>query len=167
MRANILANKNKFKVCIFEAKWPRLSTHTDCWDSIQKSSGQSHFHDQILRQSMVANKFAIWEMFYCEFEFTKQPSFMPNTGSACVWHSDARAASIARANPNLPWTDAELQTLLSNHRHSIAEVVRDVCMCIKGEPFVGSDYAQAFLDYGAPQQILLIQYSGQSHNDSQ
>lgn len=46
----IFANETEFKVCIFEAKWPRLSMHTNHWDSIQKSTGYSHFDEQVEKQ---------------------------------------------------------------------------------------------------------------------
>lgn len=61
----IFRNKSHFKVGLFEAKWPRLSTHTNCWDSMQKSTGKSHFDSQLARQHPL-NNFAVWEMFYSE-----------------------------------------------------------------------------------------------------
>lgn len=85
----ILRNENEFKAGIFEAKWPRFSTHVNAWDSRQKSSGRSHFNTQLQRQHLQKPYAAIWEMFYCEYPFGYQPSFMPNEGSACVWHDDA------------------------------------------------------------------------------
>ncbi len=41
---------NEAKVCLFEAKWPRLSVASHSWDSIQRSTNISHFSDKLQRQ---------------------------------------------------------------------------------------------------------------------
>ncbi|EHQ05552.1 hypothetical protein [Leptonema illini] len=61
----VFHNQSVFKVGLFEGKWPRLSTHLNYWDSIQKSGGRSHFDDQLARQAALSG-YAIWEMFYSE-----------------------------------------------------------------------------------------------------
>ncbi|MFC7518470.1 hypothetical protein ACFQUU_26005 [Herbaspirillum sp. GCM10030257] len=158
--AIILANTREFKICLFEAKWPRLSTHVNSWDSVQQSSNQSHFHDQLIRQSRVAGTFAIWEMFYTEHPFNSNVAQFPHFGSACVWHSDAYKASHARKNIQLPWTDAELKQLLQNHRIAVGNVMQEVCECRSGKPYPGNDFIRPFIDYGVPEEALLIQYDG-------
>ena len=80
----ILSNTKEFKVCIFESKWPRLTTHRNYWDSLQ-NSGFSHFDEQLKKQASFSKYFAIWIMFYSEAEFGKQPTFMPKDVSSCVW----------------------------------------------------------------------------------
>jgi hypothetical protein len=161
----ILASTSGFKICLFEAKWPRLSTHKDCWDYVQRSTGESHFHGQLQRQSMAAYSFAVREMFYCEFPFGAQPSFMPNEGSACVWHQHAKAQSSARPWPKVPWDDLELTALLSAHPMTIDQAIMEVCQCKAGKVFAGSDYLQPFSDFGAPSQVLVIAYSGKADVD--
>lgn len=128
----IFHNRSHFKVGLFEAKWPRLSTNSNCWDSLQKSTKKSHFDSQLKRQHALGNKFAIWEMFYSEEPYGSNTLF-PRYGSACVWHADAFNVSSTRVQKN-PWTDKELTSLLSTSMQSIATVVKAICTCHHGFP---------------------------------
>ncbi|MEH0166712.1 hypothetical protein [Roseateles microcysteis] len=154
----ILQNQSHFKASIFEAKWPRLSTHVNTWDSRQKSTGESHFQSQLLRQRMQRHNTAIWEMFYCEFPFSKQPSYMPGEGSACVWHEDAFRTAAVRLDPHDPWTDDELMALLEAHGIAIADIFAALCECTKGKALPINRYEVAFGDGGAPHEALIISY---------
>lgn len=155
----ILQNERQFKASIFEAKWPRLSTHVDTWDSKQKSTGTSHFHSQLQRQRAQSHYAAIWEMFYCEYPFGAQPSHFPNEGSACAWHSDAFAATNSRPSPLSPWTDADLKSLLEGRVLTIADVIEQICLCQKGRPLPAGNYKSAFGDIGPPHSALVITYA--------
>ncbi len=156
----ILRNKTHFKVGLFEAKWPRLSTHTNCWDSLQKSSGTSHFDSQLARQHSLSG-FAIWEMFYSEEPYALSPLF-PQFGSACVWHDDAFAVSSSRTQ-NTPWTDSELVSLLKTSVKSIGEIVESICICKKGTPFA-SDYMHfQLLELGIKGEVLVIDLSSSDY----
>ncbi|PWK45520.1 hypothetical protein [Pseudomonas sp. OV226] len=146
------------KVGIFEAKWPRLSTHKDCWDSIQTTKNTSHFHDQLRRQATKANVWAIWEMFYCEFPFRGQPAFMPPEGSACVWHSPAYAASNKRPNPAIAWRDSDLEQLLKNHPMTISEVITDICKCHEGVELPATGFDELFQGAITPEEVLIVEY---------
>lgn len=154
----ILSNETEFKVGIFEAKWPRLLKNKDSWDSLQRSSGISHFDEQLKRQESLAGKFAIWEMFYSEYEFGKQPSFMPDTGSACVWHEHAFNASQKREIKNKPWTDNELEALLTSHSITTSSIVREICECKHGTAMPEQNYANIFENFEAPDKALVITY---------
>jgi len=155
----VLANAKEFKLCIFEAKWPRFSTNVNCWDSLQRGSGRSHFDEQIQRQDRLAHSLPTWEMFYSEHPFGEQPSYMPKYVSACVWHEHASAASKARANKNTPWTDNELIGLLESHASQIDTLIRDVCLCLRGQLFSGSNYLATFDNQDIPSEILVIRYN--------
>lgn len=159
----ILQNDREFKAGIFEAKWPRLSTHVNTWDSKQKSSGESHFHSQLQRQNIQRQYTAIWEMFYCEYPFGSQPSFMPNEGSACVWHDHAYRYSSSRPSNTAPWTDDELKELLETHVLSIGDVIEAICNCTQGILISKGRYEKAFGDVGAPHSALIISYSPDGH----
>jgi hypothetical protein len=163
----ILSNtrENQFKVCLFEAKWPRLSTSQNSWDSIQKTAQTSHFSEQIRKQALEANNFGIWEMFYCEYDFgdQDQPAYMNYNTSSCIWHEDVYAQFDKRDNSKI-WSDIELENLLSSakskgHSTEIDEMVKEVCLCNKGRLFTGKDYEGVFSDYGFPKKLLLIEYS--------
>lgn len=149
----IFRNRNIFKVGLFEAKWPRLSTHTNCWDSLQRSTGESHFDSQLDRQNALSGP-AIWEMFYSEEPYGPNPCF-PEYGSSCVWHTDAFATSFARTQTS-PWADTELTTLLTAHKHGIGEVVRSICECRKGRPHP-VEMMQSYLgELGIKGKVLVI-----------
>ena len=154
----ILSNTKEFKVCVFESKFPRLKTHQNYWDSLQKDTGLSHFHEQLKKQSSVSKIFAIWVMFYSEFEFGKQPSFMPNHVSSCAWHEDALKVSVNRANHATPWTDSDLAMLLSAHGTQIDFVLKEVCECKKGKIFSGQNYLGVFDNFNVPKEVLVVEY---------
>lgn len=158
----IFQNRNEFKASIFEAKWPRLSTNVDTWDSKQKSSGQSHFHSQLARQHAQIRYLAVWEMFYSEHPFGKQPKHFPPEGSACVWHDVAYAATMARPNFNKPWRDHELDDLLEGNSMTISEVIEAICVCSHGKPLKNGNYQSAFGDAGLPYQALIISFDSKS-----
>jgi hypothetical protein len=153
----VLMNDTEFKICLFEAKWPRLQTRTNCWDSLLKS-GQSRFHSQLLRQNPFAQQFAIWEMFYCEFPYFTQPGFMPDEVSACVWHDPAHAVTQARPSKTVPWTDTELTGLLSSNLIEIGDAIRAACECSIGLAIPGHSYLSALSDIGVPQNLTVIAY---------
>jgi hypothetical protein len=152
----IFENDREFKASIFEAKWPRLSTHVNCWDSKQKLTGMSHFHDQLTRQHMQRQYTAVWEMFYLEHPFGRQPPYLPNEVSACVWHDNAFAASGVRPNLTEPWTDDDLTQLLKLHCLTIADVVGQICSCQRGIPMPLGLYQKAFGDASLPYNALVI-----------
>ncbi|CAD0299327.1 hypothetical protein [Xanthomonas hortorum] len=149
----IFRNKSHFKVGLFEAKWPRLSTHTNCWDSMQKSTGKSHFDSQLARQHPL-NNFAVWEMFYSEESYGANALF-PYYGSACVWHDDAFSVSSGR-NQAVPWDDVELTALLGTSKNAIDQIVKDICMCSQGAPLPAEDLQGQLRELGIKGKILVI-----------
>jgi hypothetical protein len=155
----ILENDREFKASIFEAKWPRLSTHVNTWDSKEKSSGISHFHSQLVRQSAQTYYAAIWEMFYSEYLFGAQPAYMPSEGSACAWHAHAYAFSMGRADYTAPWSDAELKDALEGNCLTISEVIEAICVCRQGKRLPRGKYQAAFGDVGPPHEALVITYA--------
>lgn len=149
----IFRNRNSFKVGLFEAKWPRLSTHTNCWDSLQISTSKSHFDSQLDRQHALPGS-AIWEMFYSEEPYGANPLF-PDYGSSCVWHADAFAVSSARTQTS-PWTDTELTSLLTTKKQSIGDIVRSICKCIEGKPYPADMMQNHLQELGIKGKVLVI-----------
>ncbi|BDA71699.1 hypothetical protein CAL7716_058650 [Calothrix sp. PCC 7716] len=154
----ILSDTKKFKVCLFEAKLPRRS-NKDYWDKSKR------FSKQVQKQCSVSNQFAVWEMFYCDYALGKQPSWMNDKTSSCVWHSDAYAKVLSRDNSKT-WTDAELEDLLthvasqsSKLSTQIDHMVKEVCFCNKGQVFKGNQYSDILSDYDLPPEALIIEYS--------
>ena len=160
----ILSNTKEFKICVFESKWPRLTTHRNYWDSLQKGSGLSHFDEQLRKQAFFSKYFAIWVMFYSEAEFGKQPPFMPKDVSSCVWHENAIKASLARVSNATPWTDDELTNLISAHGSQIDYLLREVCECKKGKRFSGQNYLSALDNFDIPKDVLVIEFTNPQEN---
>jgi hypothetical protein len=152
----IFRNKNHFKIGIFEAKWPRLSTHTNYWDSLQKNTAISHFDSQIYRQKNFTN-LAIWEMFYCEEPY-KANSLFPPFGSSCVWHSDAVAVSLAR-NQATPWSDTELTSMLRNSGNDIGSIVSSILECKQGHPLPVDSMDGQLREFGIKGEILIVNFA--------
>jgi len=130
----IITCNGYFKVAIFEAKYPRLSQKYYSWDYAQTSSGISHFSDQLERQKKYAGLHAIFEMFYCEMQFGKQPSYMQKETSSCVWHDAAVCFDNLRVGPQTVWSRSDLEKLLKKGNESIGTILKAICECSKGHP---------------------------------
>lgn len=130
----IITSNGYYKIAIFEAKYPRISQSCYSWDYAQTSSGLSHFSDQLERQKRLAGQHAIFEMFYCEMDFGKQPAYMQNHTSSCVWHEDAVAFDNTQKTPQQVWNSTDLERLLQNGNQSIEVIFQEICECKKGKP---------------------------------
>jgi len=128
-----ITSNDHFKIATFEAKYPRISNLNYTWDYAQTSTGLSHFSDQLERQKRFAGLHAIFEMFYCEFPFGAQPSYMQKEVSSCVWHEDAVQFDAARAKPKQVWSSNDLMNLLNGGNHQIDHILREVCSCSRGK----------------------------------
>lgn len=159
----IFRNQTKFKVGLFEAKWPRLSTHVNCWDSIQKSTTTSHFDYQLEKQAsyLSSTGYAIWEMFYTEEPYGANPLF-PRFGSSCVWHADAFAISSKRIQTK-PWTDTELTSLLKTRKTNIGNVVKSICKCKKGICYPTNGIRYSLENLGIKGEVLVIDMDEQQY----
>ncbi len=106
----ILRIGGKYKVCLFEAKWPRLSK-PHIWDYLQKD-GTSHFNSQIRRQHIWRKTAAIWEMFLVdEDDYAVSPRGFDPEGATCVWHSLACQYNFPRSRTQI-WQNPELRGLV-------------------------------------------------------
>ncbi len=157
----ILQNQTHFKIGLFEAKWPRITTHANYWDSIQKSNLRSHFDNQIAKQSTLSN-YAVWEMFYAE-ESYGQSKLFPQYGSACVWHSDAFAISSARTQTT-PWADGELISMLKAHGLGIGDIVTQICMCRAGQLQPLDSLRSSLDDLGIKGRVVVIKFDCENVN---
>lgn len=131
----ILANDTEAKMCLFEAKLPRLSKKKNAWDSIQQSTNESHFSNQIERQHRYKSFLTIWEMFYCDEGFKKQQSPFLDYTSTCILHDYAYNYDLSRPNKNKKWSDSELIDLHNNSPiFQIDDLVESICFCTIGKP---------------------------------
>ncbi len=154
----VIRSGDQTKVMLFEAKLPRR-VKPDAWDYTQKSNGDSHFSDQLKRQTPFANRFAVFEMIYCEAPFNQQVPEMHPYLSSCAWHRDALAHDVNRSGPT--WTYGDLRTLFSLKRTDISEILHAVCVCDEGEPMkIGEDNEQILgllsQEFGIYGDVLLI-----------
>jgi hypothetical protein len=160
--AIVILRGGSSKVLLFEAKWPRFSSVGYKWDSIQPGTGESHFSNQIDRQTNFYPKYAIFEMFYCEYPLKSpsQPIFMESEGSSCVWHSDTFDFCKTRSNPGAIWTQSDLKLLLTNKKKALSDIIAEVTQCSKGLVLPISDPFVLRREYGLPNHILTISAAG-------
>jgi hypothetical protein len=135
--AIVVRYDNKAKVCLFEAKWPRLSDESHSWDSLQQRTKISHFSDQLRRQQRWSREAAIWELFIHEHAFGDQPNGHEGSASTCIWHRDAFPFDNTYRNVKDLWTDSDLTTLVSDyvrsHSKNLYSVIDQACRCQHGE----------------------------------
>lgn len=154
--AIILNHGNYQKVAIFEGKWPRFSVSGHKWDQLQKSTNKSHFSDQLLRQSRWSNQFAVFERIYCEFPFGKQPYYLENEGSSCIWFDDAEGFRLKNKVSGAIWTQNDLVSLLKGGGIPITSVVRDFGNCRRGDVLEIMDPEILQKEFRLPANILSI-----------
>jgi len=155
------------KVGIFEAKWPRLNRMNYDWDYLQ-SDGDSHFHTQLERQEIHISYYAIWEMFYLEHSFHKQPNFMPPEGSACAWQTDIYPESEQITNPkklnsnkpSKPWQSSDLLNMPASHFITISKVLEEICECSRGEVLSITSIESIFKTGICPEEAIIVTYLG-------
>jgi hypothetical protein len=156
--AAVVVQANDFaKVLLIEGKWPKISVPNHAWDWSQTATGHSHFSDQLARQAQHIRRYAIPEMFYCEFPFGKQPPYMNLNGSSCVWHADAVAHDGSRPGAPSVWGQADLISMLGKGTHSIEHIVEQVCLCRMGSQLAFPDAASLDgWDFDLPANVLLV-----------
>jgi len=159
--AVIVRSNGQVKIATFEAKLPRFTDPYHRWDYAQTSSGLSHFSDQLERQKRFAGTLAVFEMFYCEAPFNKQPPHMQSEASSCVWHSDAIRFDSCRSASRPPWTQNELSTMLKAGNCGIDSILRAVCECRSGEPIsMPEDPTLVAREFGLSGHVLFVNTSG-------
>jgi hypothetical protein len=154
----VVESNGYIKIALFEAKLPRFSTLNKRWDSIQESTGLSHFSDQLARQANYAADIAVFEMFYCESKFGKQPQYLENDVSSCVWHREAHSFDLSRTNPTGTWSTSELIALLQKvGGKTISSILKDVCNCTEGKPMIRpADFRQLAKELNVSGQITYL-----------
>jgi hypothetical protein len=160
----VFANDAEAKLCLFEAKLPRLSKKLNGWDSNQKSTGNSHFSSQLQRQCKFSATFIIWEMFYCDYAYTKQPQPFLNDTSSCILHKEAHAFDNKRIIKTA-WTDNELIDLHNNSTvYQVDDIIKSVCECSLGEAIPIDQTDSLLNELQKTIDVLFIKYSEYNEN---
>jgi hypothetical protein len=154
--AIIITRQDQSKVALFEAKWPRFSQKQYSWDYAQTATGLSHFSDQLVRQGPWEKRFAVFEMFYCEWAFHQQPAYMHPEASSCVWHADAHHFMQRRTNPDVIWTQDELKAMLRQGFVGIDKILLPFCECQKAEILDIRDLKIIINQFPLPRQVLAV-----------
>lgn len=135
---------NKAKVCLFEAKYPRLSQGFYAWDSVQQSSSISHFSDQLKRQEKWSHVAAIWELFILDDKPGKKLPGFDDWASTCVWHDSALMYDKNHRINTQVWNNSDLTKLVSMVKTgnlwtrkdaNLHQMLMQVCKCKKGNRF--------------------------------
>jgi hypothetical protein len=134
----------KLKVGLFEAKWPRIIKDPNYqWDYAQKKNKESHFTNQIIRQSNWTNHAAIWEMFFYEEKVGTLNNPFDKNASTCIRHSHAN--SLVSSMPSLQtiWNNNDLISLIQSAQSTsssiseetnIKQIIFDILTCKFGKP---------------------------------
>ncbi len=156
--AIVVQSSGYAKVLLLEAKWPRFKVRNHAWDTLQKSTGTSHFSDQLTRQATHIPPYAIAEMILCEYAFGHEPYSMDASGSSCIWHADAKKFDSTRTSRPGVWKQNDLAALLVMRvHHPIAEIVMQMCLCNEGTPIrLSTDGSLDSLDIHLPSDVLVI-----------
>lgn len=162
--AIIITSGGTSKIAIFEAKWPRISKSNYQWDYSQTSTGLSHYSDQLNRQKRNNGTLAIFEMFYCEFPFDKQPSYMTDRVSSCIWHDDAVLFKNNRTKPDSIWSQSDLIKMLQKGNLEIGNIIRSICKCEKGKPISMDNAESIAMEFRLPSNVLCINTNFDSEN---
>lgn len=155
--AIVLHSGGESKVAIFEAKYPRLKTRLPAWDYPQTTgTSASHFSSQLARQAAAPGWLAKFEMFFCEYESTRQPTHFENEGSTCVRHGNAVAFMNSRAVPSQVWTNTDLQAMFTAQpTFTTGELMLQFAACRDGQPKSDTEVVMLFNQYGIPPQGAL------------
>jgi hypothetical protein len=156
---------NVVKICLFEAKYPRIMQGNYQWDRFQVDPRESHFSDQIRRQSVWIRQCAIWEQFINEYPPGYDIPLFDLWGSTCVWHEMAFHYDTNYRNINRLWTTNDLIDLLDRvpvnpffHRFcgkNVYEMILKTLLCRKGRRIGIDDNNFVTLDSDSDQQIKI------------
>lgn len=160
--AIILSRGSESKVAVFEAKWPRFKIPGYAWDHAQTATGLSHYSDQLERQKRWPHMYAVFEMFYNEYEFGAQPAFLDQHGSSCVWRDDAATFKSKRQKPDRLWSQDELKTLLQAKQLTIGAVMREFGICTQGQAIPIAEPKAIGEEFRLPPQLLAIKATGEN-----
>ena len=133
----VLRKNNIAKIGLFEAKWPRYFTnHSHRWDSL-KTSGESRFSSQIIRQrNWVGSGVVIWEMFFNESTPGRVNWPFDTFGSSCLLHQDAIAYLNAnKATIGTLWNNTDLVALLPQAMN-LRRIIYNILRCNFGSIFL-------------------------------
>ncbi|MDG4655260.1 hypothetical protein [Chryseobacterium arthrosphaerae] len=128
----IFRHENSIKVGIFEAKRPLLNLPDHPWDYLS-TRGISHFSEQISKQNIWSNQFAIWEMFFNE---TSNDAFSPPFeyfGSTCFWHINALNYMNSKTLMLVPWKTSNISDLASTSSQNFYTIIFDIVSCKQGK----------------------------------
>lgn len=140
-------NQDKYKIGLFEAKWPRVTHAPDyAWDYHPQNMNNipSHFSSQIQRQHSYRTNAVIWEMFFLELHPGKSHQRFDIDGSSCVRHDPAYSKMIAMGSNR--WTNQDLDNAMQNDCENIQHIVQDMIMCQAGVPLDDDDNGTIVLE---------------------
>lgn len=136
--------ENRVKIGLFEAKWCRIIDNPDYhWDYAQKPSKQSHFTDQIKRQSLWTKKAAIWEMFFYEQKVGQFDTPFDKNASTCILHEYAKKFISNHRNLKTLWNNDDLLLLIKSaqtpnfdgeNETNLKDIIYNILYCKYGKP---------------------------------
>lgn len=138
----ILHDDKGAKVCLIEAKWPRVATKpSHKWDQLQKQKGKktkvSHFSSQIARQQLLLPDAVVVEMFLIESPPGTTSFVLDEFGATLVLQKEARSFDSSRRIATLPWSNIDFWELMGyagNKKLNLEQLVYGLACCDIGKP---------------------------------
>lgn len=138
----VLHDDEGAKVCLIEAKWPRVATKPSYkWDQLQKQKGKttrvSHFSSQIARQQSLLPDAVVAEMFLLESPPGTRSSVLDDFGSTLVLQKTAHSFDSSRRTATLPWSNMafwELMGYAGKKKLNLEQLVYGLVCCDIGKP---------------------------------
>lgn len=138
----VLHDDEGAKVCLIEAKWPRVATKPSYkWDRLQKEKGKttkvSHFSSQIARQKLLLPDAVVAEMFLLESPPGTMSSLLDDFGSTLVLQKTACSFDSSRRVATVPWSNMDFWELMGyagKKKLNLEQLVYGLACCSIGKP---------------------------------
>lgn len=138
----VLHDNEGAKVCLIEAKWPRVATKPSYkWDQLQKQKGKtikvSHFSSQIARQQLLLPDAVVAEMFLLESPPGTTSSVLDDFGSTLLLQKTARSFDSLRRDEAIPWSNMDFWELMGyagKKKFNLEQLVYGLASCNIGKP---------------------------------
>lgn len=130
----VFRHNNSIKVGIFEGKRPQITQDNYPWDYLSKRN-MSHFSEQISKQHIWLDQFAIWEMFFNETNDGYLSPPLEFFGSTCIWHLNSYNHMNSNTLIFTPWKTKNLSDLSTTSSQNFYSIIFDIISCKQGKVY--------------------------------
>ncbi|MGZ9568812.1 hypothetical protein ACVTTK_05540 [Alcaligenes nematophilus] len=159
----VLRDDESAKVCLIEAKWPRVATKPSYkWDQLQKQKGKtlkvSHFSSQITRQQLLLPDAVVAEMFLLESPPGTRSPVLDHFGSTLVLQKTASSFDSSYRDQAIPWSNMDFWELMGyagEKKLNLEQLVYGLASCKIGKPLPIVNGEVTIVSSGSQQKIKI------------